>query len=439
MSIRDIILESRKNIKHLEPSLDIQRCITVNVDYPDSAAVYARPGFSWVKEYGQSRIYQVFNPIGNNAVDLPVLVYRLPKPPFMKAIYGIDWETLNGNLTTDIGQGGGAATNPNGTGLHAVTHEWADGYQGNDALRVYMRSLANMQAYVSSGMIISILPGIYVYNDTAMYFPGGTVNMIALLPASGKQIRILIYYDTSDYSIKTQSSAEVALNAFPEFEYAPKRMIPLAWVLLKYGDTALTEERLTDARFLYSIKGLHATDHNAGGDDEVSASDSAAIHDNVSGEINAITGKDTPVSDDVILIEDSAASYAKKKVLLSNLPGSSAVNQQVVFTVDGELEVVSGTLRIPNVTGRTLTMSKVYLIIDTAPVDASIIVDIHKDGTTIFTTQGNRPAITTGNTTGQSTSLDVTSWADGSYLTMDVDQIGSTTAGSNLTVVIVYQ
>jgi hypothetical protein len=120
-------------------------------------------------------------------------------------------------------------------------------------------------------------------------------------------------------------------------------------------------------------------------------------------------------------------------------PADLNQKQQVIFTVDGELEVVAGVLKIPNVTGRTLTLSKVYLIVGAAPVDASLIVDVNIDGTTIFTNQAHRPVILTTATTGSSTDLDVTSWADGSYLTMDVDQIGSTTAGSDLTVVIVYQ
>jgi hypothetical protein len=33
---------------------------------------------------------------------------------------------------------------------------------------------------------------------------------------------------------------------------------------------------------------------------------------------------------------------------------------------------------------------------------------------------------------------DVTSWAAGDYLTVDIDQIGSTVAGANLVVVVVY-
>ena len=47
--------------------------------------------------------------------------------------------------------------------------------------------------------------------------------------------------------------------------------------------------------------------------------DSTAIHDNVTGEINAIAEKTTIVGDDIFVIEDSAASYAKKKVKKSNI------------------------------------------------------------------------------------------------------------------------
>lgn len=49
------------------------------------------------------------------------------------------------------------------------------------------------------------------------------------------------------------------------------------------------------------------------------ATDSAAIHDNVAGEIAAITLKATPVSADVLLIEDSADSNNKKRVTFGSL------------------------------------------------------------------------------------------------------------------------
>jgi hypothetical protein len=50
--------------------------------------------------------------------------------------------------------------------------------------------------------------------------------------------------------------------------------------------------------------------------------DATAIHDDVSGEINAIAEKTILADDDVFIIEDSAASFAKKKVKKINLPGS---------------------------------------------------------------------------------------------------------------------
>jgi len=51
--------------------------------------------------------------------------------------------------------------------------------------------------------------------------------------------------------------------------------------------------------------------------------DPDAIHDNVSNEIQVITGKGAPVGADVIIIEDSAATWQKKSVLISNLPAGS--------------------------------------------------------------------------------------------------------------------
>ena len=52
------------------------------------------------------------------------------------------------------------------------------------------------------------------------------------------------------------------------------------------------------------------------------ATDGAAIHDNEANEISAITEKTTPSNDDLLLIEDSDASYVKKKLKISNLPSS---------------------------------------------------------------------------------------------------------------------
>lgn len=106
------------------------------------------------------------------------------------------------------------------------------------------------------------------------------------------------------------------------------------------------------------------------------------------------------------------------------------------FTKNGVLFTTTGSLRLP-IDG-TYTIVGTRLMVGTAPVGASIIVDVNKNGTTIYTTQGNRPTIADGaNAGGPGTTPDVTTLVAGDYLTIDVDQIGSGTAGSDLTVSVV--
>ena len=292
MSIRDVILQNSENNKSFERTLNITRCVTAAVDYTDSAASYRRPGWTWVKEWGQARLFEVFNPTGRNNVDMPVLVYNLPKPPFMKAIYAIDWETLAGNLVSDIGSGGGVGGTP--TGGHYLTHEWYDGYMGIDAMRVYMRSIASMQAIVSAGLTLQILPGTYLYHEEEASYAGGFYDLTSKLPAAGKCVRVMVYYDPSDYTVKSVSSAELPLGGNPNYTIPPKYTLPIAWVLLNFGDagTTLAESRINDARALWYIRGLHAADHAEGGDDELDFVDLNGI---------TITG---PVADNEVLAYD---------------------------------------------------------------------------------------------------------------------------------------
>ncbi len=58
--------------------------------------------------------------------------------------------------------------------------------------------------------------------------------------------------------------------------------------------------------------------------------DGTAIHDDTANEISAITEKTTPADADLVIIEDSAASYVKKKVQVQNLPGGGTGGTDVV-------------------------------------------------------------------------------------------------------------
>ncbi|MFB3105558.1 MAG: hypothetical protein ACE1ZA_11650 [Pseudomonadales bacterium] len=69
--------------------------------------------------------------------------------------------------------------------------------------------------------------------------------------------------------------------------------------------------------------------------------DSDAIHDNVSAEISAITEKVTPVSADLLVIEDSADSNNKKRVQVGNLPGGGADADAIHDNVAAEISAIA--------------------------------------------------------------------------------------------------
>jgi len=81
------------------------------------------------------------------------------------------------------------------------------------------------------------------------------------------------------------------------------------------------------------------------------------------------------------------------------------------------------------------------LRLETVNTGATFIGDLHKNGTTVYTTQARRPTIADGAASKQSTesgAIEVKSFVAGDVLEFQVDQIGSTVAGSDLSLVIVY-
>jgi hypothetical protein len=82
------------------------------------------------------------------------------------------------------------------------------------------------------------------------------------------------------------------------------------------------------------------------------------------------------------------------------------------------------------------TIVDVRTRLDTAPVGSTFIVDVNKNGTTVFTTQGNRPTIAIGANVSSNVAPDVTAVAAGDQISFDIDQIGSGTAGSDLYVAV---
>lgn len=124
--------------------------------------------------------------------------------------------------------------------------------------------------------------------------------------------------------------------------------------------------------------------------------------------------------------------YAKDSVVGERLLTHAI--EAYTFSVQGTLAVQTGKSRI--YTEGNYWVESVRASVDTAPTGATILVDVNKNGTTIYTSQGARPTIVAGTNSALGNTPAVTTFAAGDYLTVDVDQIGSTVAGADLTVTI---
>jgi hypothetical protein len=112
----------------------------------------------------------------------------------------------------------------------------------------------------------------------------------------------------------------------------------------------------------------------------------------------------------------------------------SVGNPCIVWSVPGTL-AASGTspcskFYVPF----NCTITAAYAVVTTAPTGAGITIDIHYDGTTIWSTQANRLAIAATATIGTTTTFNTTALVAGKLLEMFIDVVGSTIPGAFLTV-----
>jgi hypothetical protein len=92
----------------------------------------------------------------------------------------------------------------------------------------------------------------------------------------------------------------------------------------------------------------------------------------------------------------------------------------------------TNVLMVP-VTGTIVNVSAVAKV---GPVGSAIILDINRNGTTIWSTQTNRLQIVSGETIGVQTLFNTTALSSGDLLTIDIDQIGSSVPGQEITVTL---
>lgn len=105
--------------------------------------------------------------------------------------------------------------------------------------------------------------------------------------------------------------------------------------------------------------------------------------------------------------------------------------ETVRWSLAGAVSVANGALRLP--IQYACTVVAINAIINTPPAGAAVNIRVNKNGSSAATL-----SIAAAANTGSNTSPAIT-LASGDYLTVDLTQVGSTTAGSDLVVSMLLQ
>jgi hypothetical protein len=139
------------------------------------------------------------------------------------------------------------------------------------------------------------------------------------------------------------------------------------------------------------------------------------------------------------VVVEADAQVEAVDVISEGPPGPPGTSDEIaVFNRSGTLSVSTGVgrFRLPF----PWTILGISATVNTAPAGAAVIANPQKNGSTIFTTAGNRPTIPAGaDATLLETVPDIVDMDAGDVLTVNIDQVGSSVPGADLTLFVRYK
>lgn len=197
----------------------------------------------------------------------------------------------------------------------------------------------------------------------------------------------------------------------------------------------------------------HKTSHQDGGTDEINvAALSGELADEQKSAWAKVSGKPgtfppsahkashQDAGDDELTVAGLSGELADNQPPKAHATSHKTGGSDILYVPRTYVWYIPGNLTTGTEKGPTFRMKRAAIVEDvelhvkTAPVGAAIIIDINEAGTTLFST---RPEIDAGTTTEDDNhAFSDTALAAASELTMDIDQVGSTTPGADLTVLL---
>ena len=142
-----------------------------------------------------------------------------------------------------------------------------------------------------------------------------------------------------------------------------------------------------------------------------------------------------------ILAKITAGGVTKTITLMDFSTGTAGVGNSDIIQLaisDEGIDIIAGTGQLTFRMPYAMTLSEVRASVNTAPVGADVIVDINEEGTSILSTKLSIDAGEKTSTTAATPAvISDAALADDAEITIDVDQIGSTTAGKGLKITLI--
>lgn len=114
-----------------------------------------------------------------------------------------------------------------------------------------------------------------------------------------------------------------------------------------------------------------------------------------------------------------------------------STTQPLPMIVPGTLAVAAGNILIPAMASYQIL--GVQATLGTPAVGSPVIADILVNGVSVYTTLANRPTISAGVNSSSVTVPDFTTVTQGSLISVNVVQVGSTSPGANLCVMVMMK